>query len=180
MELFLLQNDPSHTKYSTSDGRVVYNTETISPSHLLPSITSVTRYLRNANSGIDSPVEVGHIEHQAGRGTSLRLSWGEYAELRLIVFPATEEDNGRSWIFVGPNDQSYKWQILFKYPVLLTNDNSRTPIARYHRAKLGIISRSRRGSLEILPAGADIADIVVVTFVSFMKQRGSLEYHHEG
>jgi len=49
------------------------------------------------------------------------------------------------------------------------NDNSLTPIARYRRAKLGIVSRSRRAFLEILPAGVNIVDFVVVTFVSFAK-----------
>lgn len=53
---------------------------------------------------------------------------------------------------------------------LMLNDNSLTPIARYRRAKLGIVSKSRRAFLEILPAGVNIIDLVVVTFVSYAKQ----------
>ena len=52
---------------------------------------------------------------------------------------------------------------------LLLNDNSLTPIARYRRAKIGIVSRPRRAFLEILPAGVNIVDLVVVTFVSYAK-----------
>lgn len=52
----------------------------------------------------------------------------------------------------------------------MLNDNSLTPIARYRHAKLGIVSRSRRAFLEILPAGVNIVDLVVVTFVSYAKQ----------
>lgn len=52
---------------------------------------------------------------------------------------------------------------------LVRNDNSLTPIARYRRAKIGIVSRSRRAFLEIFPAGVNIVDFVVVTFVSFAK-----------
>ncbi len=52
----------------------------------------------------------------------------------------------------------------------MTNDNAQTPIARYRRAKLGIVSRSRKAFLEIFPAGINLIDLAVVTFVSFMKQ----------
>ena len=45
------------------------------------------------------------------------------------------------------------------------------PVARYRRAKVGIVSRSRRAFLEIFPAGLAIIDLIVVTFVAFMKQR---------
>jgi hypothetical protein len=44
---------------------------------------------------------------------------------------------------------------------LLLNDNSSTPIARYRRAKLGIVSRSRRAFLEIFPAGVNLVDFCV-------------------
>ena len=58
---------------------------------------------------------------------------------------------------------------------LLLNDKSMTPIARYRRAKPGIVSRSRRAFLEIFPAGVNIVDLVVVTFVSFAKHTFVLE-----
>jgi hypothetical protein len=59
----------------------------------------------------------------------------------------------------------------------MLNDSSQTPIARFRRAKLGIVSRSRRAFLEIFPAGSHIIDLVVVTFVSFMKPRMIIEYN---
>ena len=43
------------------------------------------------------------------------------------------------------------------------------PIARYRRAKLGIVSRPRRGFLEIFPHGNVSMDLVVTTFVGFMR-----------
>ena len=57
----------------------------------------------------------------------------------------------------------------------MLNDNSLTPIARYRRAKLGIVSRSRRAFLEILPAGLGILDFVIVTFVSYAKHSAEIE-----
>jgi hypothetical protein len=49
------------------------------------------------------------------------------------------------------------------------------PLARFRRAKIGIVSRSRRAFLEILPAGINLIDLIVVTFVAFMKQRVMIE-----
>jgi hypothetical protein len=57
----------------------------------------------------------------------------------------------------------------------MLNDNSQTPLARYRRAKLGIVSRSRKAFLEIFPAGLNVIDLIVVTFVSFSKEALSPE-----
>ena len=43
------------------------------------------------------------------------------------------------------------------------------PLARYRRAKLRIVSRPRKGFLEILPVGCSMMDLIVSTFVTFMK-----------
>jgi len=84
-----------------------------------------------------------------------------------------------SWEFTGPDKNHYKWQMFIQSPVLMLNDNSHTPLARYRRAKIGIISRPRRAFLEILPAGVNIIDLIVVTFVTFMKQRLFVEINEE-
>jgi len=76
-----------------------------------------------------------------------------------------------AWEFTGPNSMRYKWQMFCHSPVLIVGDNSFTPLARYRRAKVGIVSRARRAFLEILPAGLGILDLIVVTFVGFMRQR---------
>ncbi|KAJ2924685.1 hypothetical protein H1R20_g12396, partial [Candolleomyces eurysporus] len=75
-----------------------------------------------------------------------------------------------SWDFVGPDDKHYKWQLLVQSPVLVIIDKTMVvPLARYRRAKLGIVSRPRKGFLEILPVGCPMMDLIVSTFVTFMK-----------
>ncbi|TFK35480.1 hypothetical protein BDQ12DRAFT_726004 [Crucibulum laeve] len=77
-----------------------------------------------------------------------------------------------SWEFTGPDSQKYKWQMFVHSPILILNSSTNPLVlARYRRAKIGIVSRSRRAFLEILPAGLGIIDLIVVTFVSFMRQR---------
>lgn len=63
---------------------------------------------------------------------------------------------------------------------LILDDNSNTFIARYRRAKIGIVSRPRRAFLEIAPAGLGIIDLIVVTFVSFAGQHLALEANPYG
>lgn len=59
--------------------------------------------------------------------------------------------------------------------LIILAEPSLIPLARYRRAKIGIVSRPRRAFLEILPAGVGIIDFIVVTFVAFMKQRVGIE-----
>lgn len=91
----------------------------------------------------------------------------------------------RPWTFVGPDGKPYTWQIMFRYPVvscrpfhvctvlttvqLFASGNALVPLARYKHAKLGIVSRSRRASLEIFPAGINTIDLIVISFVSYAK-----------
>lgn len=78
----------------------------------------------------------------------------------------------RTWSFKGPDNLSYKWISLASCPVLIHDTQPiPTPIARYRPAKLGIISRSRRGFLEILPGGLEKEDWIVVTFAGYFRMK---------
>lgn len=90
---------------------------------------------------------------------------------------------------MGPDDKKYIWQMFVKSPIvspplplapygsnlgfpqLVLADTSFVPLARYRRAKVGIVSRARKGFLEILPEGLRVVDMIIVTFVAFMKHR---------
>ncbi|KAF7972262.1 hypothetical protein HWV62_35562 [Athelia sp. TMB] len=157
MELYLRDNDPTQTMMLTASGEELYKTAT---AHA--GTTSVVRYQRQASVGLVS-VQVARIEPTLQGGSNLVLCENG---MKMALRPPGDSE----WAFVGPDGRPYKWQLMIRYPVLMLNDNSLTPIARYRRAKLGIVSRSRRAFLEILPAGVNIVDLVVVTFVSYAKQ----------
>ncbi|RDB19296.1 hypothetical protein Hypma_013594 [Hypsizygus marmoreus] len=190
MDLCLLHNDPLHTHLVAEDG-LRYAIETPRPPEYdahTPTTTTIVR--------IDSEISTGHVCTEVGRvearagAARMRLCLTDM-ELVLHPFDATtaSEKLGAlfiwwiwtdgfvsSWTFTGPDNRPYKWQIFIHSPVLILNDNSNTLLARYHHAKLGIVSRSRRATLEVLPAGVPTTDLIVVTFVSFMKQRVTIEY----
>jgi hypothetical protein len=75
----------------------------------------------------------------------------------------------------SPPPFSYPSSILKPTQLIIIAEPTLIPLARYRRAKIGIVSRPRRAFLEILPAGVGIIDFIVVTFVAFMKQRFGIE-----
>ncbi|KAF9076881.1 hypothetical protein BDP27DRAFT_1379797 [Rhodocollybia butyracea] len=133
--------------------------------------TTVRRFERENSLAGRTETEIGRLEYPSTGGLVLRI-YSEAQHLELSLTCAREAEapmEKNSWTFTGPDLKPYKWQIFIQYPVLILNDNSQLPLARYKRAKLGIVStRSRRPSLEILPAGVNSIDMIVVTFVSFM------------
>ncbi|KAF5349671.1 hypothetical protein D9756_008875 [Leucocoprinus leucothites] len=76
-----------------------------------------------------------------------------------------------TWSFTGPDNRPYKWISLASNPVLVNDTIPPTPIACYRPAKLGIVSRSRRGFLEILPEGLEKEDWIVATFAGYFRMR---------
>jgi len=162
MELCLRDNDPTKTLLITPSGEELYKIESPPRSG---GVTTVRRFTRNTSIGLISS-EVGKIEPLHPSGTRLILC---AEDLKIYLRPSIDDKLGSSWAFAGPDGQQYKWLIFISQPVLVRGDNSLTPIARFRRAKIGIVSRSRRACLEILPAGLNMVDFVVVTFVSFAK-----------
>jgi hypothetical protein len=67
---------------------------------------------------------------------------------------------------------------------LYLNDAAKTPVALFHPKCFGIIGKKRPAYLEIFPAGEDIMDTILPTFLYVEKMRKDREryakYHHGG
>ncbi|KAF8891109.1 hypothetical protein CPB84DRAFT_1384379 [Gymnopilus junonius] len=196
MQLCLVDNDPISTLLITPDGEALFSIETPplhppNPQISTPQprqrspITTVKRLERYHRSTGHTETEIGTAEYSGPvKGTHLQLCEDNLQldipplSRRKVVDNETHNDKNEededvsenSWAFKGPDSRHYKWQLFLHAPLLL-DDQTFTPLARYRRAKLGIVSRSRRAFLEILPAGINLIDFIVVTFVGFMKQR---------
>ncbi|KAG2365620.1 hypothetical protein BDR07DRAFT_1398217 [Suillus spraguei] len=59
--------------------------------------------------------------------------------------------------------------------VLSRDDSSRMQVARFHRATLGIIGKSRKAMLEVSPEVAHMMDTVIMTFIYVEKLRRDQE-----
>lgn len=89
----------------------------------------------------------------------------------------------REQIFIAPNGREYKWIVdaetyeacssddrmygLMKLTgeQLVQNDGTDTPVAHFHNYESRLIGKSRPASLEILPAGEHMVDLIVITLV---------------
>ncbi|KAF9032961.1 hypothetical protein BJ165DRAFT_765312 [Panaeolus papilionaceus] len=174
-------DDPSH---------VVYRAGADSARSKRTAMTTVKRLEQyNASRG-HVETEIGVIEYRGPKeGTHLMIceqrSNKEFDIPPCIPPPSLlteEEEEGKeepvrdnSWEFTGVESKPFRWQFFAHCPVLMIADSSFTPLARYSRAKIGIVSRARKAFLEILPAGLGLIDFIVVTFVAFMKQRILIE-----
>ncbi|KAF8179665.1 hypothetical protein BJ912DRAFT_1062764 [Pholiota molesta] len=160
------------------------------PRHRPTTATTIIKRLERYH------MSTGHVETEIGiieylgqpKGCHLQLSAVNHSldipphrtmlrnreMLEDIRGESEEEAVDNSWEFTYPDsEERYKWHLFAHIPVMISESpgNSLVPIARYRRAKLGIVSRSRRAFLEIFPAGLNVIDLIVVTFVAFMKQR---------
>ncbi|TRM57008.1 hypothetical protein BD626DRAFT_540826 [Schizophyllum amplum] len=154
MELFLRDNDPVRTRLITADGLILYSIAT----PRLPATRART-----------TPLTIGTIDYSCDGADEVDVRFSIDHTPPDYSVAVRSADGERSqppeWAFTGPDNRPYKWQI-FMHPFMTTR---RRPIARYRSAKLGIISRSRRASLEILPAGINLIDLIVVSFAAYMK-----------
>ncbi|KAL1746470.1 hypothetical protein HDZ31DRAFT_34024 [Schizophyllum fasciatum] len=169
MELFLRDNDPTRTRLLDADGLILYS---IATPHL-PGRRARTTVCKLGRRLLDAePWTIGTIDYPRADADEVAVRFSiDYAppDYSVAVRPVDgQRSQPPEWAFTGPDNRPYKWQI-FMHPFFFLNDNSKTPIARYRSAKLGIVSRSRRASLEILPAGLNLIDLIVVSFVAFMR-----------
>ncbi|KAF5345048.1 hypothetical protein D9758_010441 [Tetrapyrgos nigripes] len=90
-----------------------------------------------------------------------RESWGWY---------------GRHRVFKALSDGAeYKWILGAWVPSLRTNDASKTPIAQFHRRRLGLFSKKAPAYLEIYPQGEHMVDEIFTTFIYIEKIRKEKE-----
>lgn len=177
MELFLRDNDPVRTRLITADGLVLYSIAT----PRLPATRARTTVCKLNEKLLDmgQPLTIGTIDYSCDGADEVDVRFSIDHTPPDYSVAVRSADGERSqppeWAFTGPDNRPYKWQI-FMHPFFFLDDNSKTPIARYRSAKLGIISRSRRASLEILPAGINLIDLIVVSFAAYMKHYQQMMY----
>ncbi|KAF5367992.1 hypothetical protein D9758_004402 [Tetrapyrgos nigripes] len=84
---------------------------------------------------------------------------------------------GRDRLFTASDGVEYKWILGTRVPELVTNDPSKTSIAKLHRVMGGIFNKSKesRSYLEVYPEGEHIVDEIFTTFIYIEKVRRARE-----
>ncbi|KAG0701594.1 hypothetical protein DFH29DRAFT_806119 [Suillus ampliporus] len=156
----------------TPDGIIMYQVNTT-----LGQTTTISRFENHPQ--LLSTGRVSCVVGEVDTGRLKLLDSESPIEVVMVSGAEDTENVDRPWTFNGPDGKPYTWQIMFRSPVLFVSGNALVPLARYRHAKLGIISRSRRAFLEIFPAGINVIDLIVVTFVSYAKHHWLDEPRHE-
>ncbi|KIM49873.1 hypothetical protein M413DRAFT_439002 [Hebeloma cylindrosporum] len=166
--------------YRTQEGQVIYKVESATPilgartmkiSKIIPSFSD-----REAQRSRDSFAHLATIEYHTIRSSRIRMGGLDVATndyFRREGWGLTTL--GRDRVFTGPDGREYLWKLGERSCKLFLNDSAKTPVARFHRRRLGIIGAARPASLEIFTAGKDMVDLIVVTGVYMEKLRKDKE-----
>ncbi|KAM6502728.1 hypothetical protein JOM56_002705 [Amanita muscaria] len=158
MHLYLTQRSHLNSSFVNDDKHVLYKVKRIapgSPTHddlsLQDKFTNLAEIKFNV---VDSSVmrfggqeyEISHFLDKKGLGF-----YGRKTSTR--GFPIRKRTEAKT---IDDDD----------LPQLVRLDRSaKTPIARFHRRRLGILKKKRPASLEIFPEGNHMVKLIIITFV---------------
>ncbi|KAF8162639.1 hypothetical protein B0H34DRAFT_692261 [Crassisporium funariophilum] len=181
MHLYLTSHSPWNTTYRTESGQTMYKTDAPIRIATRPmTIFRVRPSLTPPTPGTDTDTDDALQDHFAHLAEieyhTFRTSRIRYGEIDMSVNKFFKRQGwewyGRNRVFKGPNGKEYAWHLTSRVCKLLTADPAKTPIATFHRSRLGILhDAARPASLEIFPEGEHMMDLIVVTFVYVEKLR---------
>ncbi|KAG1826815.1 uncharacterized protein BJ212DRAFT_1308437 [Suillus subaureus] len=162
-----------NTVITNEQGQIVYKTET--PFRLAGVRTTTILKIKPNDDQYhmqDQFDVLGEIEWHTFASSKFRYGGTEVETKKFIPKRGLL---GRKRVFVGPDGCSYRWDLQYRVVVLSRDDASRTEVARFHRATLGIVGRKRKATLEVSPEVAHMMDTVIMTFTYVEKLRKDKE-----
>ncbi|KAG1732934.1 hypothetical protein EDB19DRAFT_1855240 [Suillus lakei] len=159
-----------NTVITNEQGQVIYKTDT--PFRFSGRTTTIQKVKPNDDQSHmrDQFDVMGEIEWHIFASSKFRFRGTEVETKEFIPRRGLW---GRKRVFTGPDGCPYRWDLQFR--VLSRDDGSRTEVARFHRATLGIIGRKRKATLEVSPEVAHMMDTVIMTFIYVEKIRRDKE-----
>ncbi|KIM49872.1 hypothetical protein M413DRAFT_439000 [Hebeloma cylindrosporum] len=183
IHLTLSSKKPWDSIYRTQEGQVIYKVESVAPilgtrtmkiSKTIPSFSDnrITAKGRQAQYLRDSFAHLATVEYHKIRSSRIRMGNLDVATDDYFRREGWSLINsGRKRVFTAPDGREYLWKLGKNNCKLFANDSERTPVARFHQRRLGIIRATRPASLEIFPTGTDIVDLIVITGAYMEKLR---------
>ncbi|KIJ92577.1 hypothetical protein K443DRAFT_113354 [Laccaria amethystina LaAM-08-1] len=172
MRFYLSTRKPWNSVYTTEDGQVIYKTTT--PWKICERKTSIERIVPNKEVGDmrDEFAHLAEVDHGVFSSSQIRYG-GQDLVTREFFRKGAWSWRGRrkGRMFTGPDGIEYRWKLGVHVPELCLNDSIDTPVARYHRSSLGILSPAHAAYLEVFPIGEHMVDLIVVTFVYIERLR---------
>ncbi|KAK7436905.1 hypothetical protein VKT23_018925 [Stygiomarasmius scandens] len=172
-ELVPMNNEASGSRIS------LVGDEPISPSDVQFQSPLPSPGLRAGSDANHQFVYIAQIDWKVLKSSRLRFDFGDGKEVLAKDFFRKETwgPYGRHRVFKGSDGADYKWILGTFTPELIKDDSSKTPIAKFHRRDLGILSKSKKSPayLEIYAEGEHIVDEIFSTFVYIERLRKKKE-----
>ncbi|KAK7442479.1 hypothetical protein VKT23_016076 [Stygiomarasmius scandens] len=118
---------------------------------------------------------IAQIDWKIFKGAKFRLGDGKEVLSKDFFRKDSWGRYGRHQVFTASDGVEYKWILGTRVPSLRTNDADKTPVACFHRRKLGIFSKSEPAYLEIYPAGEHLVNEIFITFIYIERTRKKKE-----
>ncbi|KAF9466720.1 hypothetical protein BDZ94DRAFT_1212195, partial [Collybia nuda] len=164
MNLYLSNHSPIHSTFTGNDGQALYKVDT--PMKVFGRTSTITRAvseeLLNLEDGVDMRDRfefLAQIEYKAFASSIIKFE-DTRVETRAYFQKEGWGPYGRPHAFTGPDGKRYKWFMNFFTSELILNDGSKTPVAQFHRRRVGILRKSQPAYLEIFPPGKRIVDTI--------------------
>ncbi|KAH9483452.1 hypothetical protein JR316_0002920 [Psilocybe cubensis] len=173
--LYLSSEIPWNASYMTSEGYIVYKTEP--PPSWTEEVKTIKLLRANPPYSESTTTNVSfstlaEIQYRNVHKAQIQLYDGRDSQPKNVFFRKKGLSflGPRNRVFMSPIGGEYMWKI-GSTSKLFSNDSRRNPVAVFHKAKGGIIRRSRPAYLEISVDKEELMDIIVATFVYMEKLR---------
>ncbi|TEB19959.1 hypothetical protein FA13DRAFT_1645677 [Coprinellus micaceus] len=180
MQLILTTRDPYNASYCTPEGQVIYRV--VSPFQLLHRRratidkvvpTDLSSYTEDMQDQFE---RIGEVEYHTIFSSIITFGGVAQSVDKFFRKKISLLNLASHRIFTGPDGKEYRWKLGYAKPVLYLNDDTSTPVAKFHQQDIiSITPRARRAALEIFPAGEHMVDLIVVTLVYIEKLRRNRE-----
>ncbi|KAG6819714.1 hypothetical protein H0H93_009330 [Arthromyces matolae] len=182
MHLYLSNSSHLNSSFTNDDGQVLYKVET--PFVFGAQVSTVTCVVPNdiphASDGKVEPsmqdrfAYMGKVEHNLVSSSVIHFGGNAYQTKDYL-----RKDGwgvyGRNRVFTAADGREYKWLSRSSSSKLITNDASKTLVAKFHRRSYGIIGKAHPASLEIFQEGEHMIQEILMTFIYIEKIRQDSE-----
>ncbi|OBZ79598.1 hypothetical protein A0H81_00637 [Grifola frondosa] len=180
MELTLSKNSPVNTVLYDAQGQPQYRIFT--PFAFSGQTTTIYRVTGHR----PGPVDYNHKTPYSGEEELARIHWHSFSRMTTLEYNGQSVEfhsflPSQSGLFkhtrrklTGPDNRTYDWHMKSACYLDFTDGSGSTiPVARFH---LDNIWKSKKPMLEISPAGMDMVDLIVITFVYVQNKEEESEH----
>ncbi|KAJ3529186.1 hypothetical protein NMY22_g9105 [Coprinellus aureogranulatus] len=163
--------DPHNADYCNPEGQVVY--QVLSSFRILHRRrATIDKVIPTHTGGAPNQLErIGEVEFHFFNPSIVTFNNASQTVDQLFRKSLTLLGLGSNRIFTGPDGKEYRWKLGNTRPVLYTNDDTNTEVAKFHPADLLTTLSGQPVTLEIFPPGEHMMDFIIVTFVYIEKLR---------